>query len=120
MPRFNNGTPGTGMGRGFGNGRGANCRANTEGRPSNGYGQSEGLGLGRRSRVLGQGQPFERDPDFFRRNCLGITGQDIPADNSRISRIQSALDSLQRQIDSLKNLDRQKESIQPGGVTGNE
>ena len=106
MPRFNNGTPGTGMGKGFGNGRGANCRANTEGGPGNGFGQAGGLGLGRRSKALGQGQPFERDPDFFRRNCLGIAGQDIPADDSRISRFQSMIDNLQRQIDSLKNLVR--------------
>lgn len=103
MPRFNKGNPGTGMGRGFGNGSGPNCRANTEGGPGIGYGRSGGLGLGRRSRALGQGQPFERDPEFFRRNCLGITGQDIPTENARINRIQSVIDSLQQQVDRLKN-----------------
>ena len=103
MPRFNNGTPETGNGKGFGKGRSANCRANFEGGAGSGYGQTGRRGLGRRSIAPGQGHPVERDPDFFGRNCLGITRQDTAADDSRISRFESVIDNLQRQIDNLKN-----------------
>ncbi len=88
MPRFNNGNPGTGQGRGFGNTQGqGQCK--TSGRRS--------IGLGQR-----RGQAFLRDPDFFRRNCLGNAEQGVTANAPRISRFESMVESLQRQIDELK------------------
>lgn len=94
MPRFNNGNPGTGQGRGFGN--------------AQGQGQGQGMRSGRRSigfgkgRGLGQGQAFLRDPDFFRRNCLGIAEEGVTANAPRVSRFESMIENLQRQIDELK------------------
>lgn len=88
MPRFNNGTPGTGQGRGLGNGQGKKS-----GRRSIGLGQGQGLG---------QRQAFLRDPDFFRRNCLGIAEQGDSTTAPRRNRFESLIDNLQRQIDELK------------------
>jgi hypothetical protein len=99
MSRFNNGTPGTGQGRGFGPGRGADCRAN----PTGGLGNGQGKRSGRRSIGPGQGQGFLRDPEFFRRNCLGIAEQGDLAIAPRRSRFESLIDNLQRQIDELKH-----------------
>ncbi len=85
MSRFNNGTPGTGQGRFFGAGRANGCGL--------------GLGLGRSQ---GQRQASQRDPEFFRRNCLGIAEQPGARDFPRNGRFESLIESLQRQIDDLK------------------
>ena len=110
MTRFNNGNPtgkgigrGSGTGGGNGRGRGANCLGNGQG-IGQGNSQGFGPGFGRRALGLDRTQPIERDPGFFRRVCLGITGQDFPADNNRINGFKSAIDDLQRQIDNLKDL----------------
>ena len=98
MPRFNNGNPGTVQGRGFGNAQGqGQGQGMRSGRRSISFGKGQGQGQG-----LGQGQAFLRDPDFFRRNCLGIAEEGVTANAPRVSRFESMIENLQRQIDELK------------------
>ncbi len=104
MPRFNNGMgnrkgnrkgngSGFGQGKGTGGGQGVNCRGN---------GQGFGFGAGNTGDI-GQAPLGQRNPDFFRRFCLGLDNQPGSTINTRRGGILSAIDELQRQIDALKN-----------------
>ena len=110
MPRFNNGMPGRngaglGMGNGTGNGMGAGQGRGAEGGRGRGANcRGNGLGFGAANATgFGQNPAAQRNPGFFRRFCLGLTDQPGTTTNTGLGGILSAIDDLQRQIDSLKN-----------------
>ncbi len=106
MPRFNNGMPGRNgagfrMGNGMGQGGGA---GGGRGRGTNCQGNGPGFGFGAGNiGGIGQAPAGQRNPGFFRRFCLGLTDPSGATTNTRRGGILSAIDDLQRQIDSLKN-----------------
>ena len=106
MPRFNNGMPGrNGFGFRMGNGMGQGCGAGGgRGRGANCQGNGPGFGFGAGNvGGIGQAPAGPRNPGFFRRFCLGLTDPSGVTTNTRRGEILSAIDDLQRQIDTLKN-----------------